>query len=79
MQKLILKRGVNYFTQQNDATAIIDFTKAIELKPVYPEAFYYRGLSNSYSGKKTEGCADLKKAIDLGHEKASLKFGEMCK
>jgi hypothetical protein len=59
--------------------AIVDFTKAIELKPTFGDAYYYRGLSNNYSGKKTEGCADLKKAIDNGFEKASNKFTELCK
>jgi lipoprotein NlpI len=36
-------------------SAIGDFTKTIELKPDYPEAYYYRGIS--YANKDEVGPA----------------------
>lgn len=74
-----MERGICYYTQQVDNMAIMEFTKAIEVKPDYGEAYYYRALSENYSGKKEESCKDFKKAIDYKYEKAAAKMAEVCK
>jgi tetratricopeptide (TPR) repeat protein len=48
--------------------AIANFTKAIEIKPDYKEAYYYRGLIK-YKIQDIEGAlSDAKKAIELGYK-----------
>ena len=45
--------------------SIEDYTKAIELKPDYAEAFYYRGGSWLRLGEKEKAKEDLTAARDL--------------
>jgi tetratricopeptide (TPR) repeat protein len=45
--------------------AIADFNKAIELKPQYTEAYYYRGAIWLNKGDKNLAIADFNKAIEL--------------
>ena len=57
--------GVTAGQQGQYSNAIADFTKAIELKPDYAEAFYFRG-SNYYSKSEYDhAIADFTKAIEL--------------
>jgi tetratricopeptide (TPR) repeat protein len=45
--------------------AIDDFTKAIELKPGYAEAYYNRGQVWEEKGDYERGLADYSKAIEI--------------
>lgn len=45
--------------------ALDDFTKAIELKPEYAEAYYFRGLAKQAKGDVDGAVADFAKAIEL--------------
>lgn len=47
--------------------AIKDCSKAIELKPDYPNAYYNRGISKNVLGKYSEAIDDFNKAIELRH------------
>lgn len=58
--------------------AIADFTKAIEEKPDYGEAYGFRGLSRLKSGDKAGACADWKKAEDLGYPQATQLIQDYC-
>lgn len=60
-------RGHIHFAFGDWDRAIADFSKAIEIKPDYAEAYVNRGVVYlARLGNKTLGCADLKKASDLG-------------
>lgn len=64
------KQGLDHFKKFEYKVAYECFTKAIEMKVDYAEAYYNRGMtwfqlpSGSYSDK--DGCTDLKKAKELG-------------
>lgn len=47
--------------------AFLDFTKAIELKPEYAEAYYNRGTAYGYQGHYEKAIADFTCAIEKSH------------
>ncbi len=47
-------------------SAVVDYTKALELDDKLAEAYYNRGLAKIYLGQTYEGVADLSKAGELG-------------
>ncbi|MBV8846400.1 MAG: tetratricopeptide repeat protein [Bryobacterales bacterium] len=53
--------------------AIADFTRAIELRPDYAEAYYFRGLAKRAKGDKDGAVADFMKAIGLKPDYAEAK------
>jgi tetratricopeptide (TPR) repeat protein len=76
------KQGVDYSKKFEYVKAYDCFTKAIELKADFAEAYYNRATvwfelpANTYP--KTDGCDDLKKAKSLGFkvkEDVMKKFG----
>jgi len=58
--------------------AISDYTKAIEINPMYVDAYYRRGLTKLILGQKDSGCMDLSKAGELGYAKAYDAIKELC-
>lgn len=64
------KQGLEHFKKFEYKTAYECFSKAIELKSDYAEAYYNRGMTwfqlpaGSYTSH--DGCSDLKKAKELG-------------
>ena len=58
--------------------AISDFSYAIQLDPNSSEAYYLRGLTKIALGQKNAGCLDLRKAGDLGYEKAFKAIAKSC-
>ena len=58
-------RGKNYFDMNKNVEAIADFTKAIELKPTYGEAYAARADVYDKQGEKAKADADRTKAADL--------------
>jgi len=59
--------------------AITDFTKVIELNPEHSEAHYNRGMAKINSGTNASACDDLKRASELGFEKANEVVAKFCK
>ena len=47
-------------------SAIVDYSKAIEIDGRFAEAYFNRGLARVYTGNSEEGLADLSKAGELG-------------
>ena len=47
-------------------SAVVDYTKALELDDKLAEAYYNRGLAKIYLGQTLDGIADLGKAGELG-------------
>jgi len=60
------------------AGAIADCTKALEIDPEV-DIFLYRGVAEIKLGQKDSGCADLKKAVELGSESAKDVLLIYCK
>jgi tetratricopeptide (TPR) repeat protein len=67
-------------------SAIEDYKKAIGIVPGYALAYYNLGNLEYYVGektkdatKKTEGCAHLKRASELGNRQASIDIDRFCK
>jgi tetratricopeptide (TPR) repeat protein len=86
-------RGVLFFSLQDDAAAIKDYDNAIKIDPNYKDAWNNRGLvklvlANEHAKKEehsiaqqifNEGCADLKKAGDLGLKLGHENVEKFCK
>ena len=70
--------GLKYRLKDSSG-AIADYTKAIELKPNGADAYGARGILRLQAGDKVNGCADLKKAGDLGSPMALKAYRTFCK
>lgn len=64
--------GFKHFTNKNYDLAIIDFNKAIELKPDDWNVYFYRGTSYSRKGDDGSAIADYSKAIQFKSDYAVL-------
>ena len=58
--------------------SIVDYTKAIELNPNSPDAYYNRGYSKGENGDMEGACSDWRKASSLGDEDAAEFVKEDC-
>ncbi len=58
--------------------SILDYSKAIKLKPTNAHLYFYRGLSYKAVGKVNEACLDLSKAGELGAGEAYDVIKEIC-
>lgn len=68
-----VKRLLNRFDQ-----AIDDLSIAILLNPSYSSAYLNRGLAFIESGYPSEGCNDIKEAINLGDSSAKRIYDKYC-
>jgi len=59
-------RGVAYYSLGKHQQAIEDFNQAIRLKQNFASAYANRGLTYLNQDKRDLGCADTKKACELG-------------
>jgi tetratricopeptide (TPR) repeat protein len=46
----------------------VDFDKAIEIKPLFAEAYYNRGIAYNSLGNYNQSIADLQMAAKLGNK-----------
>ncbi len=60
-----LVRGLIDRTLENYENALIDFDRAIELRPDHPEAYLLRGQVHDFLDEHEEAVADYTKAIEL--------------
>ena len=63
-----VNRGVAHNLKNNTDRAIMDFSKAIEVKPDYSLAYYNRGVAFAESGILYRAIADFDKAIQFNPE-----------
>ena len=68
------KSGSAKFQLKDYRGAVADFTKAIELKPEYVEAFYSRAICESKLGKTEKALADFNKVTELNPEHKNAVF-----
>jgi tetratricopeptide (TPR) repeat protein len=69
-------RGELYYKIKQYQKCISDMNSAILIKE-NGNSYYYRGLAQLKLGKKIQGCKDLSKASDLGHEQATESLSEV--
>ena len=63
---LYVRRGIAKQEANGDLNgAIVDYTKAIELKPDFAEAYFHRGYAKKGNGDLDGAIADYSKAIEL--------------
>ena len=58
-------RGNAYYNKREIDRAIADYTKAIEIDPIFATAYYSRGNANYTNGEYDGAIADFGKAIEL--------------
>ena len=59
------RQGIEYERQDNDALAMQEFTKAIEIDPDYTYAYYNRALAYYRNHDYANSIVDYNKAIEL--------------
>ena len=78
-----MSRGLAYFDKVKWDKAIYDFTKAIEILPVYMtgEIYGVRGIAYSETGQYEKACSDWKRMCELGwcETYEATKRAEECK
>jgi tetratricopeptide (TPR) repeat protein len=60
-----ISRGVTFARNGDYNSASPDLDKAIQVKPDYADAYYWRAMVLKEQGKKTAAIVDLKKCIEL--------------
>jgi tetratricopeptide (TPR) repeat protein len=65
-----LNRGLSKARLEDYKAAIVDYNKAIEIKPNYALAYSNRAIAKELSG--IDGCADARKAKELGYNADEL-------
>lgn len=73
-----LFKGSIYQLMEDYNIAISFYSKAIKANPQYTDAYMMRGLLLRTTDLK-KACKDLKKAVDLGSQKAISPYQEICK
>ena len=76
--KAYLNRGNAYYKLKKYALAIDDYKVAISLDPENPKIYYNRGLALYLTGKKSDGCSDLNKALEMGYSYAQRPILSYC-
>lgn len=72
-------KGVVFQAREDRTEAIKQYSKAIKANPNYADAYLTRGLVKGSTGDNNGACADIKKAVDLGSEKAATQYQQLCK
>ena len=72
-------RGIANGGLNNFEEAIKDYSKAIEINPNSSDSYFGRAGIKHKTGDKEGECSDLKKAADLGFERAKNLYEKFCK
>jgi tetratricopeptide (TPR) repeat protein len=76
--EVYLNRG-NSKVIEDPKGAVVEYDKALELNPNYADAYLSRGLAKIILlEKRSEGCMDLYKAVDLGLVDANDEIKAYC-
>lgn len=72
-------RGIANGGLKNNEKAINDYSRAIEINPNSADSYFGRAGIKHSTGDKVGECSDLKKAADLGYERAKNIYDKNCK
>jgi tetratricopeptide (TPR) repeat protein len=76
--EFLLSRGQSRYRMNEFQNALADFTLVTIYDPDFDSGYYHKGITlQRISGGKS-GCADLKKAMDLGMTEARTAWGKAC-
>jgi tetratricopeptide (TPR) repeat protein len=75
---LYFNRGVSHSELDLFKEAMSDFNYSIELNNKIGIVFYNRAMLYAYQGNKDSCCADLEKAIELGHKELDKDLLDYC-
>ncbi|MCW8961097.1 MAG: tetratricopeptide repeat protein, partial [Ignavibacteriaceae bacterium] len=70
--------AICYKEKERFEEAITSFSQAIEINPKFELAYFERGLLQHKVNDKDGGCADLKKALEMGYLQASEFISDLC-
>ena len=70
--------AICYKEKERLEEAITSFSQAIEINPKFELAYFERGLLKHKVNDKDGGCADLKKALELGYLQAGDFVSDLC-
>lgn len=71
-------RGICCYFLENYDAAIAEYDKAIALKNDFAEGYNNRGVAKIKKGDRDEGCAEVRKALQLGDKKSQAVLDEYC-
>ncbi|HNX65414.1 MAG TPA: hypothetical protein PKH02_00955 [Bacteroidales bacterium] len=71
-------RGDVYFTCRSWENAISDYSMSLDLNPTNGAAFLNMGISMINSGRNSEACPFLRKALELGQKNAAKYISSNC-
>jgi tetratricopeptide (TPR) repeat protein len=71
-------RGQCKYNLQKNQEAILDFDKALNINNNLSLTYLLRGGAKIRLKQKSGGCADLRKALELGEERASFLIEKLC-
>jgi|WetSurSiteA1Bulk_404760.scaffolds.fasta_scaffold00934_6 aminopeptidase N len=74
----IWQQGLKNFDQQNFHGVIEDMNNLLSIAPLYPNAFYNRGIAYMNLGDMESACADLNNALSLGVDENKKMIGYLC-
>ena len=76
--KIYIYRGRAYLKLGQNRKAFSDFDKALNLNPLYSEAFFRRSIR--YQDPEEEDiCRDLKRAMQMGYTSGKIFYYKLCK
>jgi tetratricopeptide (TPR) repeat protein len=70
----LLKRGNEYFDKMQYQEAITQYSKALNLNPKFPAAYFNRGLAYYYLQQYDQAITDFSKHLELSPVKTSLRM-----
>ena len=76
--EIFFNRGAAKLMNNDPENSISDFTDAINLKPEYAIAYFYRGKAYEKMNNKILACNDYAKAANLGLSEATRILKELC-
>lgn len=62
------RKSLCYKNMKKYDMALVEVEKAHQINVLHPQAYFYKGMILLETGKETEGCESIQKAIDFGLE-----------
>jgi len=73
-----IDRANSYFVSKSWAFAVKDYSMALDLQPLNPDAWLNMGIVRLSMGNKDDACFDFRKAFGQGNKKAAEYLSKNC-